>query len=204
MQDRAEEIELVEGIPEAMRDQAVALYDDAFGGKFSAAIPSSEGRRRLLSRALNLDFAIGAVDGDRLVGMAGYETTTGSLTGGITWKSLKQSVGLLAGLRAAMVFSLYERSLQPSELLMDGIAVDPDKRGHGIGTKLLDHLATFAKSSGFDAIRLDVVDTNPRARQLYERNGFVATETVQFSFLRWLLGFGESTTLVRRIQRTEQ
>lgn len=201
MQGTNDGIELVEGIPEGMRAAAVALYDEAFGDKFAVAIPSTERRIRLLTASLNLQFAIGAVTGERLVGLAGFQTQEGSLTDGISWQTLKQCVGMIHGIRAAMVLSLYERSLQPQELLMDGIAVAAEMRCRGVGTKLLDRLADFAKDGGFKAIRLDVIDTNSRARQLYERNGFVATETVYFNYLRWLLGFGASTTLVRRIQQ---
>ena len=81
---------------------------------------------------------------------------------------------------------------------MDGIVVDASARGRGIGTRLLNELTTFGKSNGYETVRLDVIDTNPSARRMYERNGFTATRTESFGYLRWLLGFGASTTLVRQ------
>ena len=82
---------------------------------------------------------------------------------------------------------------------MDGIAVAPDMRGQGIGARLLDLITDYAADQQFETIRLDVVDTNPQARKLYERKGFVATKTEQFEWLRWLLGFGAVTTMVKSL-----
>lgn len=198
-------VELVHGIPEAMRASAAALYDDAFGSKFAVAIPSGEERAALLADSLNLKFAFGAMANGRLangrlVGLAGYKTRDGSFTDGMTYNALLKHAGPLRGTWAALVFSLYERSLTPGQLLMDGIVVDASMRGHGIGTRLLNELTTFARSSGYGTVRLDVIDTNPNARRMYERNGFTATGTERFGYLRWLLGFGASTTLVREVQ----
>ena len=94
---------------------------------------------------------------------------------------------------------MYERQLAPDQLMMDGIVVDPQMRGNGIGTRLLSEITTFATSDEHATIRLDVIDTNPAARRLYERNGFVPTKTEHFGYLRWLLGFGASTKLVRDV-----
>ena len=189
---------IVHGIPSAMLDDAVALYDDAFGAKFAVAVPNTTRRLSLLSSSLNLSFAFAAIAENRLVGLAGYKTHSGSFTDRMTFAVLAKHVGLIRGTWAACVFSLYERSLRPGELLMDGIVVDANFRGNGIGTLLLDSLTTFAENSGFHSIRLDVIDTNPNARRMYERNAFVATKTEHFGYLRWLLGFGASTTLVRK------
>jgi ribosomal protein S18 acetylase RimI-like enzyme len=82
---------------------------------------------------------------------------------------------------------------------MDGISVSPAARGVGIGTKLLDRIKNYAADEGYLTVRLDVIDTNHAARRLYERQGFVATATVRFGYLRWLLGFAEATTLEYRV-----
>lgn len=190
-------VQILQGIPEGMRSTAVELYDDAFGGKFAVAISSKEQRLALLADSLNLAFAFGMIQNDRLVGLAGYKTHEGSFTDGMTYNALLKHAGVVRGNWAALVFSLYERSLSSGELLMDGIVVDPAARGQGIGTQLLNTLTSFANSDGYETVRLDVIDTNPNARRMYERNGFTATRTEHFGYLRWLLGFGASTTLVR-------
>lgn len=52
------------------------------------------------------------------------------------------------------------------------IALLPDFRGRGIGTRLLTALMTRARADGFAALSLSVTAINP-ARRLYERCGFV-------------------------------
>ena len=67
----------------------------------------------------------------------------------MTYRTLIQCLGLMRGNWAALVFSLYERSLKPQELLMDGIVVDAEMRGKGIGTMLLNEVSAFADSNGY-------------------------------------------------------
>ncbi len=197
MNEPADGIEIHLGIPAALRMSAATLYDDAFGDKFTVAIPSRQQRLSLLAESLNLDFAFCATDAGQLVGLAGFKTGDGSFTDGMTYRSLIKHTGLVRGNWAAMVFSLYERSLTPGQLLMDGIVVDASMRGRGVGTRLLDELMAFAKSNDYADVRLDVIDTNPDARRMYERNKFTATKTENFGYLRWLLRFGASTTMIR-------
>lgn len=74
--------------------------------------------------------------------------------------------------------------------------VDPEYRGKGVGTRLFSSLMDYAKSEQYSTIRLDVVDTNPGARRLYEHLGFIEERTEQFEFLRGVLGFGSSSTML--------
>lgn len=194
------EIQYVRGIPEALRGQAAELYDAAFGAKLDLAIPNQAARIDLLSQAFQLPYAFCAIHDNRLAGLAGFHTSEGSLTGGMGYGQIISTLGLVRGNWAALVFSLYERKPAPGELLMDGISVHPDMRGQGIGGRLLSELTAFAAQEGYDTIRLDVIDTNPGARRLYERKGFIATKTEHFGYLRWLLGFGASTTMLRKIE----
>ena len=120
---------------------------------------------------------------------------TGALTGGMTFGLLRAQLGLPGAIRAICVLALFERALTNGQLLMDGISVSPKARGSGIGSSLLRQLKEHARLEGYRTLRLDVIDTNPAARRLYERVGFVATGTAQFPYLRWLLGFGAATTM---------
>ncbi len=192
------EITYIHGFSESLRDSAAHLYDSVFGVKFAAAIPSKDHRIKLLAQSFSPSFAFCAIHNNQLVGLAGYHSSSGSLTGGMTYRRLLANLGFFRGNWAAMIFSLYERKPMPGELVMDGIAVDERMRGCGVGTHLLEMLADYATKEGFKTIRLDVIDTNSRAQKLYERNGFVVTKTERFEFLRWLLSFGASSTMERR------
>ncbi len=184
------------GVPESLRVEAAQLFDEAFGRKFSIAIGDRQKRRAVLIESLLLEFAAAAIAGGRLVGLAGFHTQRGALTSGMSAELLMERLGTMGGLWAGMIFSLFARQPRSSELLMDGIAVSRDMRGNGIGTHLLNDLKQYARENGFRTIRLEVIDTNPAARRLYERQGFVPTRTERFGCLRWFLGFGASTTMI--------
>ena len=188
-------MEVLHQIDEVYRRAAAVLYDDAFGHKFSLAIPSKTKRLNLLETCLNLNFCFGVMDKGELVGIAGVQTLDGSLTNGITLEALFDKLGLFAGSWAALVLSLYERELTDNQLLMDGIAVKASRRGQGIGSALLAAIQSFAKVKGFHRIRLDVIDTNGHAQRLYEKKGFKAVKSQSFPYLKWLLGFGGVTTM---------
>lgn len=187
------------GLPERFRAGAAALYDEAFGEKFALAVRCDEDRRRLLHECLMPDYAIVALAENRLIGIAGVHTPEGSLTGGVGYGRLISLLGFVRGNWAALVFSLYERTPAPGELVMDGVAVHAEARGQGVGGRLLDEVAEYAAARGFGRVRLDVIDTNPKARKLYELKGFRATKTERFPWLRWLLKFGASTTMELRL-----
>ncbi len=189
------------GFPESYRQSAALLYDEAFRQKFSVAIHSDKKRLSLLQDCLNPEYAIVAIKNNDLVGIAGFHTKKGSLTRGITFRDLISRSGILKSVWAALVFSLYERKLKPGELLMDGIAVQKEFRGKGIGSKLLDKIVKYAQENKYEKIRLDVIDTNPEARKLYERKGFEAVKTNKFPFLKLLLGFGSSISMVMDVAR---
>ena len=186
------------GLPERHRGAAAALYDEAFSAKLRAAIPD-DARLRVLAEGLNLDRAIAAVEGDELAGIAGFHAGDTSLTGGITFGSIRRQVGLIKSLRAVAVFALLERRPAEDEMLMDGIVVRSASRGRGIGSRLFATLEDYATQHGAERIRLDVVDTNPGARRLYERLGFVATKTDRTPYLTRLMGFSASTTMVKHL-----
>lgn len=188
------------GLKEGQFEAAAHLYDEAFGEKFKVAIKSRMDRIALLENSFIGRFAITASEGEDLVGLAGFHTPEGSLTSGIGASQLLGKLGVVRGLWATAIFSLYERTPISGELVMDGIAVHQDCRGRGIGSKLLKGIVNYARENGFSTVRLDVIDTNPGAQRLYERRGFVPIRTEKFSYLRWLLGFGASTTMEFRIE----
>lgn len=184
-----------QGFPDELRSEVAELYDAAFGEKISIAIPDKRKRLAILAEAFNPYFCFIAKSGGELVGIAGFKTAKGALTGGMTFGLLRAHLGLPLAIRAICVLALFERALTDGQLLMDGLSVSPKARGSGTGSSLLGILKEHARLEGYRTLRLDVIDTNHAARRLYERLGFVATETAQFAYLRWLLGFGGATTM---------
>ena len=179
------------------KSQLVAeLYEEAFGLKFSVAISSKQKRIDILSKCFVPDFSYSVMVNGKIVGLAGFQTKNGSLTGGMNLNGLIDELGLFKGAWAGLVLSLFERQPIKRELLMDGIVVDDDFRGLGLGSSLLDRIVLHARENDFDTVRLDVIDNNPRAKKLYESKGFIATKTEYFPYLKWLIGFSGSTTMI--------
>lgn len=175
------------------------LYEEAFGAKFASAIPDKAQRIKLLSHCFVPEFSYTAIFEDEVIGLAGFQQAYGSLTGGIGIQQLIGELGLIKGLWACLVFSLFERKPKAQELMMDGVAVDSRFRGQGIGSRLLDSIIAHAMDNGFETVRLDVIDSNPRAKKLYESKGFVAAKHDYFPYLKWLVGFTGSTTMVLKV-----
>jgi ribosomal protein S18 acetylase RimI-like enzyme len=190
-----DEIGVQQGFPDELRSPAAELYDAAFGAKLSAAIPPTSSRIAVLKEGFNPAFSFVAVSSGEMVGIAGFKTTQGALTGGISFRLLKEEIGYRGAICAALVLALLERKQVAGQLLMDGISVSPKMRGRGIGTQLLHRLIAYAQKEGYRSVRLDVTDTNPAARRLYERVGFVPVKTEKFACLKGLLGFGAATQM---------
>ncbi len=191
----SDEICIHQGFPNELRSSAAALYDAAFGAKLSIAISDPISRMAVLKESFNPLFSFVALNSGELVGIAGFKTAQGSLTGGISFPSLKGKIGYWGAIRAILVLALLERKPVAGELLMDGISVSPKMRGRGIGTNLLHSLIDYAQIEGYRSIRLDVVDTNVAAKRLYERVGFVPVKIKKFAYLKWLIGFGAATQM---------
>jgi ribosomal protein S18 acetylase RimI-like enzyme len=177
------------------------LYDEAFGSKFFRAIPDKKKRIFILSESFIPEYSFAAISDETLVGLASFCVMSGSLSGGIKAKDLIKMLGFFQGIWACFVFSLFERKPKEHELIMDGIVVDSKFRGHGIGSLLLDKIIAYAKENDFDSVSLDVIDSNPRARKLYESKGFVAVQTDSFPYLKWLVGFSGATTMKLDIKK---
>ena len=69
----------------------------------------------------------------------------------------------------------------------------PKKR---VVSALIRAIKHEAVDRGLSTVRLDVIDTNPRARALYERHDFVATGTQRLGLLRHVFGFHSATAMV--------
>ncbi|MFD7747876.1 GNAT family N-acetyltransferase [Streptomyces sp. NPDC059698] len=186
------------GVPAGTERRVAELYWDAFGRKLGPALSPASKAVPFIAAHLNTDRAVCALLDGQLVGLAGYHHGGRSLTGGSA-RAVLRAYGRLRGLHRLLLLALFERRPAPGQLVMDGIAVDPAVRGRGVGGLLIEEVAAVATEQGCREIRLDVIDTNPRARALYERRGFRAVRTERTPYLRGLLGFGAVTTMHRPV-----
>jgi GNAT superfamily N-acetyltransferase len=133
----------------------------------------------------------------RLVGLAGIKTAAGGLVEA-GYPELRAVYGSVGGLWRGLLLDLTERPVAPGEMLLDGLCVAPDARGQGIGSALIAALVAEARARGVARIRLDVIDRNPRARNLYLRHGFVPCGRRRMGPLRHVYGFRAAEEMERR------
>lgn len=149
------------------------------------------------SRVMDPEYALSAYANDgTLLGVAGFKTSNGAMTDG-EFEDLTAIYGLFGTLWRLPLLLLLGRKVEPDVLLMDGIFVAEHARSQGVGKALLQAVSAEAKARGCVSVRLDVIDTNPRARALYERTGFKPLENHDLGPLKWLFGFSYATTMTR-------
>jgi GNAT superfamily N-acetyltransferase len=54
--------------------------------------------------------------------------------------------------------------------------VDRDARGHGVGSRLVEHCIDFARGHGYERMMLFTVDRLVSARRIYDAKGFKQTK----------------------------
>ncbi|WP_395543082.1 GNAT family N-acetyltransferase [Neotabrizicola sp. sgz301269] len=188
---------VIRGFPEAQRAQAARLYWEAFGGKLGAVLGPEKRALAFLTSVLRSDHCFGALDDQgRLIGVAGFKSPQGAFAGG-GFNRLRAAYGLPGALWRSLALWALAHEVDNHRFLIDGIAVTRAERGKGVGHALIAALCAEARARGYDAIRLEVIDTNWRARALYEREGFVATQTERLGLLSLVFGFRAATTMVR-------
>ena len=183
------------------RAQAAAGYWEAFARKL--LYPLGPRRRALafIRRVLDSSHAISAVSADnRFLGVAGFKTPRGAFVGG-EFADLMKVYGVFGAAARGLLVSVMERPCEEGTLLMDGIFVDAQARGLGVGTGLLTAVEKHAAARGLGQVRLDVIDSNPRARALYERQGFKAHATHSIGMLRHVFGFDSVTTMLKDLSQ---
>lgn len=191
-------ITITQGFTPDERARGGALYWEAFGRKLRPAFRSPQVGEAIVRAALRPDHFLVARRDGQVLGVRGfYGEGAGAVD--LRWSQVRQSLSVMAALRASLVLAPLARTDRSEALVLDGICVDSAGRGRGIGTLLLQAAADHAREIGARAVRLSVVDTNPRARALYERRGFTPVDSGKLGALAGIYGFDGYTTLERPV-----
>ncbi|MEO1289453.1 MAG: GNAT family N-acetyltransferase, partial [Chloroflexota bacterium] len=186
------------GLNAEQREKVAQLYYLAFREKLHPIFRDEAKALQVLARCFNPDYAIIAVQDNEVVGVAGFKDSDGNLVD-IQPEMMVETFRFFGGWLRILGLLLFTRQLEADILLMDGIVVDADYRGQGIGSQLLDAVMAHAREKDYQQVRLDVINTNPRARQLYERKGFIAGKTEDVSWLKPIFGFSASTKMYKSL-----
>ncbi len=187
------------GLPDGLRPDAARLYWEAFGDKLKPVLGPETRALSFFERVIRADHCYVALDDlGQLIGLAGFKTPEGSFAGG-TRRDLSHIYGTVGAFWRGLLLWALNRDVDNDRFLLDGICVTGSARGHGVGSALIDRICDEGLLLGYRSVRLDVVDSNYRARALYERLGFVAVQTEHIGLLRYVFGFSAATTMVKPI-----
>lgn len=192
------EVTITRGIPAGKRRAVASLYWDAFGAKLRPALGDRVRGERFIASVLNAEQVFCAQVDGAVLGVVGfYAGREGAI--GFSYRELARQGSPLTAPWRALLLAVLARKPDRRELLLDGLSVSPAARGTGIGTQLIAAAVAEAQRQGKQAVRLSVVDSNPRARALYERLGFVPDKTVSIGVFGRMFGFQKSTDMVLRV-----
>jgi GNAT superfamily N-acetyltransferase len=194
----AQAIEIQRGLLERYRSRAAELCYEAFRSKFEPILGSAEHGIAILARDLAPELVIAASIGDRLVGLVGLECDEGYFFNP-RWATFAREFGWIGGLLRCMLFTPFVRHRREGDLTVGALAVDPTMRRKGVGTRLMEAVFDWARERGFRSMSLEVVDTNPDARRLYERLGFAPIKTQELPYPFRRLGFSAVTTMAKEL-----
>lgn len=193
------EVTICRGLPEDLRAEAAVLYWQAFGGKLGLVMGPDARAHRFLERVMRGDHAFVALDAKgQLLGLAGFKTPAGSFAGGEVG-DLRAVYGWAGAVWRMQLLALLSREVDNDRFLLDGICVSPAARGKGVGSALLAAIEEEARARGYAHVRLDVIDTNWRAKALYERLGYGVVKTDRIGLLRFVFGFEAAVTMVKPV-----
>jgi ribosomal protein S18 acetylase RimI-like enzyme len=193
---QSDTVELRSEMPEEFRREVAGIVYEAFQRKLALLIGSPEQGVAILETGLDPTMAIVALSQGRPVGVAGLQYDGRNFINPQRAEFVRQ-FGALSGTARFVMFKLFAQAYYQEDMYIDILAVSPDMRGKGVGTRLLEAVFQIAREKKFKSVSLEVVDTNPGARRLYERLGFVARRTYPYPYLRGIAGFSASIKMIK-------
>lgn len=195
-----QEVIIGDGFNDDQRERVADLFWEAFGRKLRPGFVDERAGRAVLFATLRSDRMLVASRSGEVLGICGYHHDgVGSID--LSWSNVKGVISFPSFLRATLVLAIISTTNRKGALVLDGIAVQGAARGQGIGTALLNAATRKAEVSGASVLRLAVIDSNPKARALYEREGFHEVQAGSIGPLAGIYGFKNYVNMERTVQR---
>jgi ribosomal protein S18 acetylase RimI-like enzyme len=181
-------IEITESINKNQRIRAIEILYYAFEQKIRALIKSKEKALAIYNKSLKNDQVFYALLDGNVVGLIGLQYKNRTFLE-FKYRDLRKYFNPLQSYFIYKIYKLTSPKIKDDVLRIDSIAVDKSFRNLGIGTQLINKVFEFAKNKGFKKVILEVINTNPKAKGLYERIGFKEKKIVRYYFLTRSAGF---------------
>jgi ribosomal protein S18 acetylase RimI-like enzyme len=190
------QIEIKLGIPEELHHQAAIICCEGFLSQIEWLFGSKQKAITVLEHSFDSELGVIAQLQGQLVGFVGLKYENRPFLKFERSHCIRE-LGLLRGLLAFLILN----NISPTKPLSDEVyiavlVVDASMRGKGIGSLLMQAAFDIAQKNQCTAVVLDVANTNPDARRLYERLGFKLVRTIEFRYLpKWI---STGTTIMRK------
>jgi ribosomal protein S18 acetylase RimI-like enzyme len=184
------------GIPEELRHQAAVICCEGFLSQIEWLFGSKQKAIAVVEHSFDGELGLTAQVQGQLVGFVGLRYENRPFLQFDRSHCIRE-LGLLRGLLAFWVFN----NISPTKPLADELyiavlVVDASIRGKGIGSSLMQAAFEVAQQNQCHSVVLDVANTNPNARRLYERLGFKLVRTIEFKYLpKWI---SSGATIMRK------
>lgn len=192
---------IVSRLPRKLKKDALEIYYDTFSAKEDVKLKpyTKEQALKIYNKAADFNRGLYALKGGKVVGIANLNFS-GKKMIDLSFSHLFEEFGLFGAIyRKLMHFMSDFQQPRWDEIKIDGIAVSKDARGNGIGSKMLKKIIRFARRRSFKRVKLKVVNTNPRAKKLYERFGFGEVKTRNYGFITKKSGFTAVTEMAKKL-----
>ncbi|MEF3305089.1 GNAT family N-acetyltransferase [Paenibacillus sp. GYB003] len=181
-------IKRMDELDDAGLEQAAGVFVDSYFDSLSYLSRDRDALVGLIRKSFIRAQFFAAVSEGRVVGITAYSTNR---TRAIRFE--KRDMMQIAGaVKGRLLHALFARELHAPLRLADGecyieaVATDPNARGKGVATALLNQLL---ERLPYRVFTLEVTDTNERAIRLYEKQGFAVFRTKKQRLFRKRTGF---------------
>ncbi len=188
------------GLTAESRLLAAKLLWEAFSGKLQRPLGEVERAQEFLAATLDPETTALTWGDEELLG-AVVLTDAEHRSSSDDWEVAREIYGTVGAARRLALLAPLETTPPAGCLYVDWVAVAPQARGRGVGSKLLAFADEVAQDRGLSAVALDVVDSNPRAQALYCRLGFDVESTRSVWPFRWLYQIRSYTRMVKKVGR---
>ena len=170
------QIDYLDYLPDDFKISAIRLYFNALKEKLEPILGSDARAQEALASNIATDKCLVAICNGKLVGIMGIQTNKRGFVNP-NLKTMVRIYGNFGGILRMGGLAILHHTIGTDELYVDGVAVASEMRGKGIGSHLFELLEQAVLKKRIKTISLEVIDTNPRAKALYERLGFVVVKT---------------------------
>ena len=170
------QVDYLDYLPDDFKVSAIRLYFNSLKEKLEPILGSDGRAQEALASNIATDKCIVAICNGKLVGIMGIQTNKRGFVNP-NLKTMVRIYGNFGGILRMGGLAILHHTIGTDELYVDGVAVASEMRDKGIGSHLFELLEQAVLKKRIKTISLEVIDTNPRAKALYERLGFVAVKT---------------------------